>query len=228
MHFGRPPSLDTINRTYRNIDLALESQTQQIEALTARVAKLDIDMFSSPRRRSVRENGSVSSVTSNGEGDNKKTGFRPQVTPSIAASTAAALNAERSAQRLKTALFNARKIPLLNTQAVEPVKRVPTLDSLSKPASSNFLDSESGRERATSLESSEDYSRDRDTEGGGDIQRRPSRQFAHQKSVKLGKTTAQVPSSIVSFDWGPLPKAQPMSTLPSDIRPKLTGKNPSS
>ena len=43
------------------------------------------------------------------------------VTANIAVTTAAALNAERAAQRLKKALMNARKEPLLNKQAAEAV-----------------------------------------------------------------------------------------------------------
>lgn len=40
------------------------------------------------------------------------------VTPNVAVTTAAALNAERSAHRLKKALLSVRKEPLLNTKAV--------------------------------------------------------------------------------------------------------------
>ena len=41
------------------------------------------------------------------------------VTPNVAATTAAALNAERAALRLKKSLLRVRREPLLNTQAVE-------------------------------------------------------------------------------------------------------------
>ena len=65
----------------------------------------------------------------------------------------------------------------------------------------------------------------RDLDAPGDSQRRPVRHSAHGKSAKLGKTHTQVPPSIVSFDWGPLPKAKPMSTLPADLRPVGSSKN---
>lgn len=54
------------------------------------------------------------------DGRSKSTPPR-DVTPNVAATTAAALNAERAAQKLKKALLTARKQPLLNTQAAAAV-----------------------------------------------------------------------------------------------------------
>ncbi|KAF7330342.1 hypothetical protein MVEN_02472500 [Mycena venus] len=84
----RAPTLDTLNRTFRNMDIALDNQTSDVERLAARVAKLDMK-----RQRPFN------------------------VTPHVAVTTAAALNAERSAHKLKRALLSVRKEPLLNTQA---------------------------------------------------------------------------------------------------------------
>ncbi|KAH9038586.1 hypothetical protein EDB84DRAFT_1437153, partial [Lactarius hengduanensis] len=100
----KPPSFDTINRTSRNIDLAIRQQTVDVSALSARVAKLNLDSGSplgTPSR--IRERDVVR---------------RPlDVTPHVASTTAAALNAEQSAHRLKEALLAVRTEPLLNTQA---------------------------------------------------------------------------------------------------------------
>lgn len=54
------------------------------------------------------------------DGRSKSTPPR-DVTPNVAATTAAALNAERAAQKLKKALLSVRKEPLLNTQAANAV-----------------------------------------------------------------------------------------------------------
>ncbi|KAH8094446.1 hypothetical protein BXZ70DRAFT_947463 [Cristinia sonorae] len=116
----RAPSLDTINRTYRNIDLAISQQAHDVAQLSTRVSKLKID----ERRKST------SLAKSKGErrmpedsifapsGRSKSTPPR-DVTPNVAATTAAALNAERAAQKLKKALLSVRREPLLNTQAAD-------------------------------------------------------------------------------------------------------------
>ncbi|KAI9452912.1 hypothetical protein HD554DRAFT_2032310, partial [Boletus coccyginus] len=38
----RPPSLDTVNRTFRNIDIAIDQQKQQVPQLRRRMARLEI------------------------------------------------------------------------------------------------------------------------------------------------------------------------------------------
>lgn len=49
------------------------------------------------------------------------------VTPHVAVTTAAALNAERSAERLKKALARVRKEPLLNMQAAASTRAIPAV-----------------------------------------------------------------------------------------------------
>ncbi|KAJ7678549.1 hypothetical protein B0H17DRAFT_1206784 [Mycena rosella] len=103
----RAPTLDTLNRTFRNMDIALDNQTSDIERLTARVAKLN--MNNGQRRTGTARDARL---------PNPVTRQRPfNVTPHVAVTTAAALNAERSAHKLKRALLSVRKEPLLNTQA---------------------------------------------------------------------------------------------------------------
>lgn len=102
--FFRAPSLDTINRTYRNIDLAIQQQANDVAQLTSRVSKLKL---TTPLKASTRDPRLPDPVSR-----------RPyNVTPHVAVTTAAALNAERSAQKLKRALLAVRKEPLLNTKA---------------------------------------------------------------------------------------------------------------
>lgn len=101
----RAPSLDTINRTFRNIELTIEQQRNEVARLASRVSQLSIrDKVPPPsvggHRRQAGEH--LRSFT---------------VTPNVAATTAAALNAERSARRLKNALLRVRKEPLLNVKA---------------------------------------------------------------------------------------------------------------
>ncbi|KAJ6570228.1 hypothetical protein DFH09DRAFT_424869 [Mycena vulgaris] len=89
------------------MDIALDNQTSDVERLAARVAKLN--MTSGQRHSaSARDARLPDPVTRQ----------RPfNVTPDVAVTTAAALNAERSAHKLKRALLSVRKEPLLNTQA---------------------------------------------------------------------------------------------------------------
>ncbi|KAJ7086057.1 hypothetical protein B0H15DRAFT_1023152 [Mycena belliarum] len=103
----RAPTLDTLNRTFRNMDIALDNQTSDVERLAARVAKLN--MKNGQRHAAgARDPRLPDPVTRQ----------RPfNVTPHVAVTTAAALNAERSAHKLKRALLSMRKEPLLNTQA---------------------------------------------------------------------------------------------------------------
>ncbi|KAF5391761.1 hypothetical protein D9757_001746 [Collybiopsis confluens] len=108
----KPPSLDTIHRTYRNIDIALQQQTDEVEQLNTRLMKLNL---SAPPRGDP------------GTRDPRLPTFTPHsrpsiITPDVAVTTAAALNAERSAQKLKTMLLKARKEPLLNVKAKEFVE----------------------------------------------------------------------------------------------------------
>ncbi|KAI6000393.1 hypothetical protein F5J12DRAFT_681876, partial [Pisolithus orientalis] len=83
----KPPSIDTINRTLRNIDLAIGQQEGEVDELRRRVNKLNINSASNGVPSSSREKSLAASQSK-----------RPwNVTPNVAASTAAALNAERAA-----------------------------------------------------------------------------------------------------------------------------------
>ncbi|KAI0636172.1 hypothetical protein C8Q77DRAFT_1101977 [Trametes polyzona] len=107
----KPPSLDTINRTYRNIDIAIEQEEEDVSTLADRVARLHLTSNASGKL-------AFSASTRDKRLPDRAERVGREVTPNIAASTAAALNAERSAQKLKRALLKARKEPLLNTKAV--------------------------------------------------------------------------------------------------------------
>ncbi|KAI0774968.1 hypothetical protein BD413DRAFT_290325 [Trametes elegans] len=122
----KPPSLDTINRTYRNIDLAIEQEEQDVSNLADRVAQLDL---SSHPRGKVFFSGSTRDKRLPDHAER----VGREVTPNIAASTAAALNAERSAQKLKRALLKARKEPLLNTKVVDALPPERDVRSSRKP-----------------------------------------------------------------------------------------------
>ncbi|KAG7089627.1 hypothetical protein E1B28_011292 [Marasmius oreades] len=127
---GRPslraPTIDTVNRTYRNIDLAIQQQTDDVARLTSRVKKIKASSSPLPLQNS-----------SLGERDPRlpEPVRRPfTVTPDVAATTAAALNAERYAHKLKTALLSARKEPLLNTTAVTAMKTMDIPVAFSTPS----------------------------------------------------------------------------------------------
>ncbi|KAF5367090.1 hypothetical protein D9758_003977 [Tetrapyrgos nigripes] len=115
----RAPTLDVINRTYRNIDIAIQKQMDDVDYLSKRVAKLDLSPASSSSpRASPKPNGRFRSPGPSAQ--NGTLSKRPwNITPDVAVTTAAALNAERSAHKLKTVLLAARTEPLLNEKAKE-------------------------------------------------------------------------------------------------------------
>ncbi|RXW21717.1 hypothetical protein EST38_g4112 [Candolleomyces aberdarensis] len=96
-------SLDTVNRSFRNIEIALGQKGDNIAALAVRFPKVKISRATPSLSTPVRDPRLPDRV-------------RPpvNVTPNVAATTAAALNAERGVHRLKKALLAARKEPLLN------------------------------------------------------------------------------------------------------------------
>ncbi|KAL6302558.1 hypothetical protein BKA93DRAFT_736546, partial [Sparassis latifolia] len=77
----RAPSLDTINRICRNIDTAITQEEDHVAKLVARTAQLTLKPEPESRDRRLPD----------------KTGRPFEVTPNVAMSTAAALNAEMSA-----------------------------------------------------------------------------------------------------------------------------------
>jgi nucleoporin NUP159 len=104
---SRAPSLDTINRTFRNIEITIEQQSDDVAQLASRINKLSVeDVFLGPPALTTRD-ARLPNL-------NRPRAYN--ITPNVAATTAAALNAERSAQRLKKALLAVRKEPLLNVK----------------------------------------------------------------------------------------------------------------
>ncbi|KAK7032888.1 hypothetical protein R3P38DRAFT_2919513 [Favolaschia claudopus] len=212
----RAPTLDTLNRTFRNMDIALDNQTNDIERLTARVAKLDI-------KAGQRSNQPYS--TRDARLPDIATRQRPlNVTPHVAVTTAAALNAERSAHKLKRALLSVRKEPLLNTQAASAPPAVQAFKTPQKTGINLGLGlngSAPSTPPPPAMLDFDDFPEDnfnpspilptRRGAGGGSKTRISS-------SVPLRRSPAgqSTPSPPPSFDWGPLPTFQkPASTIRS-------------
>ena len=136
--------------------------------------------------------------------------------PNVAVTTAAALNAERSAQNLKQALLAVRKEPLLNSTATPPLAGGATPLQKSNGSGAGL----SADQAATSLAAPLDppFS----------IGESPTSLFKarrtlgpklHSKPIPFKISPASSASSAPSaFDWGPLPSSAPMTTLSSDVR----------
>ncbi|KAF8207210.1 hypothetical protein K438DRAFT_1931247 [Mycena galopus ATCC 62051] len=200
----RAPTLDTLNRTFRNMDIALDTQTNDVERLAARVAKLDMKGGKRNGRASTRDARLPDPVTRQ----------RPSnVTPHVAVTTAAALNAERSAHKLKRALLSVRKEPLLNTQAASAP---PAPLAFKTPQRAGLgLGLGLGGVPSTPTQS---------TMPGFDFPEdtfNPSPPPAVRRGAGTGKTRISnsvplkrnlagysTPSPPPSFDWGPLPNFQ--------------------
>ncbi|CAE6440870.1 unnamed protein product, partial [Rhizoctonia solani] len=103
------PSIDTINRTMRNIDSALAQKSEEIVTLTARVDRMKLK---GPRRKASTAVAPLA--------------LPPAENEKIKLASASALNMERSSLRLKNALLQARTETPLNTTAVgAPVEEKP-------------------------------------------------------------------------------------------------------
>jgi nucleoporin NUP159 len=216
----RAPTLDTVNRTFRNIEIALSQQSNDVSSLAARLKRVDLNAPSAPSTP-MRDTRLP---------DRQRRAY--SVTPNVAATTAAALNAERGANRLKKALFAVRKEPLLNVNvnaakpplaALSPGRTFKPAATPSRPATSSSnlpvtptpfslpmsfpkfaeVTVTPPDNSAFSLPPDDDFSLSMSlpsqTAGrrGGSVKK--------HSTVQLPKKSAGTPSPAPSFDWGPLP-----------------------
>jgi nucleoporin NUP159 len=144
------------------------------------------------------------------------------VTPHVASTTAAALNAEQAARRLKEALLAVRTEPLLNKQAANARPALRVFDTPQKPdvdlASSGG--SLGGGLLSTPLTLPPLNVSDSTSRGVSPPLGRRTTQKHHAKSVQLKSTPTAGTTTKPSFDWGPLPGIKPMMMIPSDLRSK--------
>ena len=156
------------------------------------------------------------------------------VTTNVAITTAAALNAERSAQRLKKAMLASRTQPLLNTTATaSPVPtsfQTPQKTTVVKPGvKTPDVNAPDGAFMNLNFPSSlpvwtppspsefgspelHDITPSRNRLGGG---------FKHhQKPIVLKKNASPAgPTQPSLFEWQPLEPIKPASLLPFSLRP---------
>lgn len=223
--------MDTINRTYRNIDIAISQQSDDITKLTSRMSKLKLKRSKDSPVSGSRD--SRSSEESHFLAVTKEDKRGPMnVTPSIAVTTAAALNAERAAQRLKRALMTARKEPLLNTQAAEAIAsatfefKTPSKADLAKYLESatsspafglgdttpgGLLDMPKWNMPSFELPEHDVDSPDSPTplhSHAHRLQKSDKKAGSHLPSIKLNRSPGNVAASPPvpsGFSWGPLP-----------------------
>jgi hypothetical protein len=142
------------------------------------------------------------------------------VTPHVASTTAAALNAEQAAHRFKDALLSVRTEPLRNTQAVHASSAPQVYDTPQKLGTSLASKGGSGGlfsisftlpplniVASTNTAASPPWS----------LGRRATPPKHHAKSVPL-KSTPTSTVGVAAFDWGPLLAIKPMTTLWSGSR----------
>jgi hypothetical protein len=205
-----------VNRTMNNIEIAITQDKQDITALTRRIARLNLKVPSA-REQTSGQNGNEASLVPS---------------TSVAAVTAAALNAERASLKLKVSLLSVRKEPLHNKVALIAMPTTPAATNLPSASTPNAtmslfpslpampftppaqsLDSTflplppSGDDSFSPLADAQSLSTGPNRRGGN---------TKHLKPVALKKSPgpAAPPASFASqsaFAWGPLP---PMSTPP--------------
>jgi len=214
----RAPTLDTVNRTYRNIDAAIQQQLDEVSRLADRISTIDIDdphNTSSPRDARLPD----------------RTTRRPyNVTPTVASTTAAALNAEHSAHRLKKALLSVRKQPILNNKAASIPAPISVLRTPQKPTFFGVtLDADEAPPSIpewNDFPSSDDFNPNASRELSRGAADRVTGQKRRTVAVAPKKTTVPIvpstPSAPVSpgFDWGPLAKVPIQTTPPGQNLPR--------
>jgi nucleoporin NUP159 len=208
----RAPSLDTISRTYRNIDIAISQQSHDVAKLTSRMTELNLN---TPSLVTVTRDKRLPDIVSR----------RPfNITPNVAVTTAAALNAERSAQKLKRALLAARKQPHLNTKAAQaPAPSIAFTPPRSMLPSGLGGPSPIGIGAQRPMFDDSDLLFD-DLSASPSPSPLPTRRTRtgvkhHNKPIALTRTSANRGSpAATNFDWGPLPTVTPMTTISADVR----------
>ena len=180
-----------------------------MSALSTRIAKLNLDSdspFSTPPR--ARERELVRRTL--------------DVTPHVASATAAALNAEQAAHRLKEALLAVRTEPLRNTEVVHASPARRAFDTPQKLSTSLASSGESGGLFPTPFALPLLNIAASTSTGGSPsgVSGRRSTAPRHQKSVPLKSMPTAGTMPKPAFDWGPLPGIKPMTTLSSDLRSK--------
>ena len=100
--------MDSANRAMRNIDRAIQDQGETIAGLTSRLKKIELSNTSVPNNSLTRRDPRLPELSQSSR----------TTIPDVAVTTAAALNAERSAAKLKKALLGMRgDKPILNIKA---------------------------------------------------------------------------------------------------------------
>jgi len=232
----RAPSLDTINRTYRNIDIAIEQQTEDVNRLATRIAKINLAAVpNSPSRRDARLPDPYGPRKPN------------NITENVAVTTAAALNAERSAQRLKKALLAVRKEPLLNTTAVNAPKAPRDTPSKAGPGAgfaglltgSLFSEPPATVPELNIKDLPEDKFDPTASHAHGAVRRAGKTKSSHTPAPKssgapgataIGPGPPPSAAAPISFDWGPLPSFNPPAVsgnIPKAFVPFSAASSPS-
>lgn len=209
---NRPPSLDTVNRTFRNIDIAIDQQMVEIKKLNARMSKLELDDPSAPPY--VR--ATTSPLRDKRLPDRDDVSRRARdVTPNVAVTTAAALNAERFAHKLKDALLKVRQEPFLNTSASAAPAAPKAFESIQRTGPGMNLEGLHVQLTPSSPPAGAGYSPPH-----GGRRSSGSRTRTHGQSVPLNRSggSGSSPTPPANFDWGPLPSVKPMASLAADVR----------
>lgn len=188
------PTLDTIDRTCRNIKMALEERTEIVDKLSERVKTI-----SSLARPSLAADLSTSSSP-------------PAPMPSVNIAVAA-LNSERSCLILKNALSNARQRPLFTEKVTRALPSAKSPHSETNPIfSRNMIPTPDMNALAGSSSSLLSHdSTDR---------RRQSRKHTSIAVPLKPGTEKEVKAPAGSFDWGPLPTLSnpPPKKLPFEFK----------
>ncbi|GJJ08548.1 hypothetical protein Clacol_002766 [Clathrus columnatus] len=203
-HVGlQAPTLDTIDRTCRNIKIALDERTDIVDKLSERVEAL------SPRRKPRYP------VIGTNLGP---------LSPASAASTAvAALNSERFCLSLKNALFQTRQRPLFTDTVTKAPSTTKSFNLDTAPNLSKSEKSYSSPIYNNTITTPPDSGSDSFLNNHESVDRRRQSRKHTSIAVPLRNSAAEEATTSTtssSFNWGPLPSivSTPSKKLPFEFK----------
>lgn len=217
----KAPTLDTINRTYRNIDIAISQQMEDINALSSRMSKLDLKSFQKSKPSSTRDRRLPDKANRGGGAVN--------ITSSIAAAAATALNEERSAYQLKKALLIIRDKPLLNAKASTTRSTRTEFETPQRLAGGSFYPADSATMTSLPpLPVTLPPSTSPSTLSSNGGNRRAKHHAKSAWSTKKPEGESSPSPAPATFDWGPPPTSIRTQKSPHSLPFSLVPSTPPS
>ena len=230
----RAPSLDTIARTMRNITVAVNEKTYEIDDLELR---LDVLRLTSKHTGSSTSVGTPSRKQPLPEAAHTTSPLRSAlnrsaVNPKVAERAARALNDERKSFQVKHALLSARKEPILNRTMAD---KAAAASSSSRSTGADLLLSRAGPIKFEALPSPRRATASAPSAVASSSKGTAAQTLAPSATATFGASFPSQPTVTPSSSWGqtsvfpstptPLTSAPTFSPLPDEFVPLASGRD---